>query len=164
MSSHVQQEIAKTTTELADLEKQRNKQRADMETLGLFSWPALAANRQKYPERKVEIARQKLMSLQLASINEVSERLNQNVQTLNESTKSLEKTTMKVVMSSTRIEYLTMLVALSTVANTAIVLLTINFYYSIIISVGGSIALVRLWQKISKHPAFKTEEAKNKSE
>jgi len=166
-------EIAKTTVELTELENQRNKYRAEMETLGLFSWPSMAASREKYPEkflyledldRRVEIVRQKIMSLQLASINKVSEDLNQNVQTLNESTKSLEKTTTKLVRSSTRIEYLTMVVVLATISSIAIALIQINIYYSVAVSLAGLIALMRLWQKISKHPAFKTREAENKSE
>ena len=57
-----------------------------------------------------------------------------------------------------------MVVALTTIANIAITLMTINLYYSIIVSIGGLIAVVRPWQKISKHPAFKRDEEESTDE
>ena len=112
-----------------------------METLGLFSWPSMAVSHEKYPEkflyledldRRVEIVRQKLMSLQLAGINEVSKHLNQNVQTLNESTKSLQSTTSQALASSTNLErltkvliYITALIGVVAVLNIGVVMLQI---------------------------------------
>ncbi len=141
MPDSLSDEITKTTAELTVLENQRNKYRAEMETLGLFSWPSMAVSHEKYPEkflyledldRRVEIVRQKLMSLQLAGINEVSKHLNQNVQTLNESTKSLQSTTSQALASSTNLErltkvliYITALIGVVAVLNIGVVMLQI---------------------------------------
>jgi len=134
-----------------------------METLGLFSWPSMAVNREKYPEkflyledldRRVEIVRQKLMSLQLAGINEVSRHLNQNVQTLNESTKSLQSTTSQALASSTNLErltkvliYITALIGVVAVLNIGVVMLQIykDAGIATIAIAGAGMVVLALW-------------------
>ena len=126
--------------------------------------------------REIDLRRQELISLELlmldnsikdlrstvAQVDGSIRSLQSTTSKVDDSVKSLQETTTKVVMSSTRIEYFTLIVVLTTIANIAIFLLTINIYYSVAVSIGGIIALTRLWQKISKHPAFKLDEAENK--
>jgi len=162
VSNPLSDEITKTTAELTELENQRNKYRAEMETLGLFSWPSMAINREKYPEkflyledldRRVESVRQKLMSLQLAGINEVSRHLNQNVQTLNASTKSLQSTTSQALASSTNLErltkvliYITALIGVVALLNIGVVMLQIykDAGIAIIVIAGAGIIVLAL--------------------
>jgi hypothetical protein len=85
-------------------------------------------------------------------------KLGEGIATLNDSVISLESTTKRLIKSSTRIEYLTMVVVLATISSIAITLMTINIIYSVVVSVAGLFAAIRLWQKISKHPAFQPDD------
>jgi hypothetical protein len=170
------------------LEADRAKTQQFLDTAGLFPGirmelddKSIAALKPKIEQvqiltSRIDSQRQKLVSLELLMLdNSIKElhsvtgqvdgsvkALQSTTRQVNDSVKSLHDTTTKVVKSSTRIEYLTILVALTTVSSIAITLMTINIYYSVAVSIGGLIALVRLWQKISKHPAFKSDEAENK--
>src|SRR5213593_3360971 len=139
MSRPLNQQISELVSEISKLETDLERQRKSMEGRGLLSFAASEDFRQRnWPdfqlldnlERSLDYARQRLVSLELISINTYSDTLNQNIQTLNSSVKSLETSTNKLVKSSTKLEYLTAIVILVAVLAGGFSLLPVNPFYS----------------------------------
>lgn len=88
--------------------------------------------------RELDSMRQKLVSLELASINSYSQQFNKNIGTLNDSIKSLDTTNQNILKSSTRLERWTTVLIIVAIGSISVALYPIS-WFSALLMVGVAI-------------------------
>lgn len=114
---------------------------------------------QKYDDltNLIDSNRQKLIAVELQSINTYSSLLNQNTEKLDGSIKTLDKTVHKLMRSSRTIEYFTVAVIFVAIASLAIALLPVNSTIAAIIAGADVASLFALFYRLLRDKTLRVE-------
>ncbi len=147
--SALSEEIRLVTNHPRQLETEQQAQRKKIDELQLRPYQASDTKFQPLFERLAELnrdvdgERQKLIALQLASINSYSEQLSKGILTMNDTTK-------KLVKSSIKLEYFSAILIIATGANIGVALIPLSPYFSLVTIVAALVALSQLWRRGTK--------------
>lgn len=148
-------EIDQLISEITKLEVERNGEAAKLELFGTLTdegrqrLQPLIRNLERL-NRELDLKRQKLISLELLSISEYSNRMNQNIARLDDSVKSLGTTTKQLLRSSVRIETWSVLLILVAITNIALLIDTFppyGFYFGTTLVAATMALAIFLWRK-----------------
>jgi hypothetical protein len=166
--SQLAEEIRLTIAKISQVEAKIETQRKEMERAGLFSYVLddriREQNRMKYEyledlQNERDVERQKLIGLQLGSINTYSEQLSQSMQTLNQSMQILNDSTKKLVKSSKKLEYLSILLVIVAIVNISVILIPFNPFYALVDILAGAFAMIQLWRRARRELATTTTDS-----
>lgn len=155
------EQIDQLIGKIAKLESERDAHRTRMEAENLFDEnyhsqlvdnPRYSFRYRRLNEMNEEIGReqQKLISLELGSIDDYSMQFNKNIGALNESVKSLNDNTQKLLKSSKNLEILTNILIFVAIVSISVALIPLNPYYALLIPIAVAYFFLSLVRRVFK--------------